>query len=355
MTDHETEALVRETFRSREHLVAGRQTRLLADLEPRRPRNRGLHVAAAALAAGAVVAAVTVAVTQPDRGGSVAALPGAGQPAAPDGWTWYSSLGMEIAVPADWRVNDIDCNQTNAPSVVRGRALVLDDCLTPEPATKRVAGISPVGYAALEGVAGSPVKLDGVAATLTETTLPDGRYAAQLAVSSREIFLVVRTTDPAEGAAILDTARLVDVDRLGCATERPDVSAPADPPAAMVPAESDTVRICSYGRGLDSRLQASGELAPTDAAALVAKVNAAPAGRNPDQPPDQCLDGEPVTPDAVLLFSQGGGAPTPVWITFSSCTDRGLDNGVRQAHTDAETVNLISAAVQSGFGYSGLD
>ncbi len=38
---------------------------------------------------------------------------------APAGWRIESSLGLEIEVPADWAVNDIRCNQTSAPSVVR--------------------------------------------------------------------------------------------------------------------------------------------------------------------------------------------------------------------------------------------
>src|ERR1700755_1504056 len=29
-----------------------------------------------------------------------------------DGWRWESSLGIELAVPNDWKVNDTDCNQT---------------------------------------------------------------------------------------------------------------------------------------------------------------------------------------------------------------------------------------------------
>jgi hypothetical protein len=60
-------------------------------------------------------------------------VPDRSPPAA--GWRWESSHGLELAVPASWKINDTDCNQTDAPSIVRAQ-VATNDCLTPEPASK---------------------------------------------------------------------------------------------------------------------------------------------------------------------------------------------------------------------------
>jgi len=369
MTEDETEALVRETFRSREHLVAGRNhVDLLARIEPARRRGagrpqaglppvrfrRGPLVAGVTLIAIALIGGIVLATADGPNG--QAAGPDTGGPAAggnaPAGWVWYSSLGMEIAVPAGWAVNDIGCGQSDRPTVARGRGMERA-CLGPDFATKRVAEISAVPDSELAGGTSRDITLGGVPATVTEGTLEDGRFTAQLAVPSREVYLAVRTTDAAERAAILDSARLVDVDHLGCATGRPAVTVPAEPGATLVPAGTEAVRICLYAFGAD-RLSASAEVTGADTAWLVNAVNAAPAGRNPDQPPSACLETGPVVPDAVLQFVQPGGEITRLWATFGTCTGRGLDDGSRQAHVSAQFVEWLSGVLHSGLGHHGL-
>lgn len=377
MIEDETEALVRETFRSREHLVAGAgHVDLLAKIEPAKrasgPAGLGvvpvgshrarLMVATIALIAIATVGAVVLATTggpgrAPGRGGTGPAAGGD----APEGWVWYSSLGMEIAVPADWVVNDTGCNQSDRPTVARGRGAETQ-CLTPEPPTKRIAEISAVPdpsppdserLGIVVDVTTTEITIDGVPAVRTTGAVADGRYAAVLTVPSRQVYLLVRTTDQGERDQILDTVRLVDVDRLGCATERPPVTAPADPAASLLPETTESVRVCFYGVGPDRPLAASAELGATDADWFVHAVDSAPAGRNPDAPPDQCIDTGEVVPDAVLLFIEPDGSVARLWMTFSTCTERGLDNGARQAHVSADMVVRLSAILHSGLGYDG--
>src|SRR3954462_10781472 len=76
--------------------------------------------------------------------GSQAELPHAPDPPpAAEGWRWESSLGIELAVPADWSVNDVGCLQTDAPTIVRGTGGGLD-CFTPEALTKEIVLIGRV-------------------------------------------------------------------------------------------------------------------------------------------------------------------------------------------------------------------
>src|SRR5258705_998712 len=59
---------------------------------------------------------------------------------------WISSLGLEIAVPAGWEVNNYGCGMDSRPSVVRFLGMTLA-CATPEPPTKDLAiiGAAPDG------------------------------------------------------------------------------------------------------------------------------------------------------------------------------------------------------------------
>jgi hypothetical protein len=362
MTDDGTEVLVRETFRSREHVMTGRQVDLLAGVDQRQPARKWLLIAAAAVVLAAMVAVVGVAVGWPGRDDRVAAPDRDGPPAAPQGWVWHSSLGMEIAVPARWTVNDTACGQTNRPTVVYGFQPGAE-CITPEPPTKRIAIISgnldprrsgsggdqDYFYGELygqdyytAGVSTRDIILDGVAASLTEGPIADGRYAALLAVPSRQVYLTVRSTKPIEVATIVNTARLVDVDRLGCTVNRPQITAPDPVPPDLVPASADTVRVCWYSAWRHGgRLEGSGELAATDAAWLVSAVNSAPAGRNPDK--KGCVDSRPVVPEMVWLFVDPAGHTTRVWATLFWCTGRGLDNGARVVAVSKRMARVICA------------
>jgi hypothetical protein len=348
VTEDEVETLLRETFRSREHLAAGGQHALLARM-PRSPHpRRRLLVPAVAVATITAVAAVGIAVTLLDRGRQ-GNRPPIGHPAdggAPAGWVWYSSLGMEIAVPGDWVINDAGCHQSSRPSVVLGLRLY-PGCYTPEPPDKRIALISD-GPDDLTSGTSREIELDGIPATLTEGRLPDGRYTAELALPSRDVYLKVLSTDEHERELIIGTARLVDVDRLGCPTERPAVTAPLRAPADLVPDTVTSVSVCYYSGQPGARLQGSGELSAADAAWMIGAISAAPPGHNPDDP--DCLQQDSVVPDAVLRFVEPNGQTSLLWVTWSSCVDRGLTNGVREVQVGRRLVQRMVAVLYPGIG-----
>jgi hypothetical protein len=365
VSDRDIEDVLRDVFRSREHVVAGGQSGLLPQARRRANRRRQLRVAGVAFvtAAAAMVGGLAIEFGVPDGGaGSVADSPTAsgempaarGQtPALPHDWVWYSSLGLQIAVPGGWEVNNYGCNMTDRPSVVRAQGMTRS-CHTPEPTTKNVAVIGATADQLHEGMTTRQVLIGGVPATLAEGRLPDGRYAGQLAVPSRKVYLDVRTTDEPERREILNSAHLVDVDHAGCATTRPASGAGSGAPS-MIPVDPDYVAVCYYAGGTDERLQASANLGDTEIRQLVEAANAAPEGRNPDLPPSRCRDSVEVAPDVVLQFSGADGASgangavSRVWVTFSSCTRRGLDNGTRQAHVSREIVELLMTPLHSGY------
>jgi hypothetical protein len=76
-------------------------------------------------------------------------------------------------------------------------------------------------------------------------------------------------------------------------------------------------------------------------------------GPNPDTDPQQCLH-PPVPPpaDAVLLVN----APQrqqAIHVSFSGCTGRRLDNGVRQAHVSVSLLKAILTPLHTGYGFNG--
>ncbi|MEU4642249.1 hypothetical protein [Micromonospora sp. NPDC023814] len=375
MSRYDVETLLRDTFLSHEAEADGGARDLTGAVRARVARRRRR-----ARAAGAGAAAVAVLVTAgvvPALTGDRPARPPAVDLAAEDraataDWRWESSLGAEIRVPAHWTVNDSGCGMTDAPSVVRGVG-PQPSCFTPEPAHKELAEIGerpgggpltelparePSGRPSAGALPERAVEVSGVPAVRAEGRLPDGRYAGTVTVSARQVAVTVRTRDEATTRRILDSLRLVETDHAGCPTRRPFVaSAPPPeqdrsgapvPEVAMlpgrtpfVPADPSSIAICAYGEERDGvhgdRLRTSARLTGSDAAALASALNRARPGGNPDLAGNDCRP-DPARYDALLLV-RGPDGETPVRVTYSGCSELGLDNGVRRA---AVTMTLLA-------------
>jgi hypothetical protein len=334
MSEHDVGHLVRKTFHAHQHLIEGAQERLAPAVRVRAARRRrAIRVTAAGVAAFAVLIAVAVA---PLLGGEGGFAPRRAAPAsagstgtAPAGWRWESSLGAEIAVPGDWGVNDFGCLQTGRSSVVRGlQATPL--CLTPEPTTKELAifGARPASTPGAT-LPEHDVSIDGVPASRAEGQIPDGRYAGSITVPSRHVAVTVRTRDAATTAGILDSFRLVSVDHLGCAVQRPaateigaDVGEPSTGP--FVPADPSSIDVCFYGD--QDRLLASGQATGDEAQAVAAAMNAAKPGLLPSPYPDCEKAG---LQRLAMLTVHTGAEEKTIWATFGPCAS-GLDDGTRQ-------------------------
>jgi hypothetical protein len=247
-------------------------------------------------------------------------------------------------VPEGWETNDIGCNMTGKPSVVRGLgAMTL--CGTREPVAKEVAAIERLGAASLTGLAERPVSVGGVPAKRASGRSEDGRYAGWVVVPSKGVAVEVRTRSEATTRAILDSVRLVGVDHVGCDAHRPAYARqPGSSDGPFVPADPTSVGICYYGghSTASDLLQASARLAGADARRLAAALNTARPGGNPDRPADQCVDPHTPAADAVLLMDVGTRRVATVWVTFSDCAGRGADNGVRQVQVTQSLIALLT-------------
>lgn len=282
-------------------------------------------------------------------------------PEAPDrsppaaGWRWESSRGVELAVPADWKINDTDCNQTDAPSIVRAQ-LATDDCLTPEPASKEIVEI--FGGEAGNGVqlprdsAPYDVSLGDEPAERAEGMTGDGRFAGWLRVPRLNVVIEARVHERDTLTRVLDSARVVDVDHNGCATARADIR--PKPPATRTLVASDTraLSVCLFG-GSDVLL-ASSWLEGDAAAQVVTKLNEAGPGANPDVPETQCARTEGVPPVDAMLIAQGTQESAIVEVSFSGCTNRGLRNGRDTSRVSLDLVQAIMEPLHTGYGFSPL-
>jgi hypothetical protein len=347
MTDRDVEEVIRAAFRSREHLIDGAGEHLLPAVRVRaRRRRRALPVAVAGMATVAVLGGLMV-VLSIQRGGpdgDRAQAPVAGPEGEPPaGWRLESSLGVEILVPQAWVVNDVGCGMTGEPTVVRGQSTVTA-CFYREPPTKEMAVIRRLG-APLTGLAEKPVSLGEVPARRAAGRLEDGRYAGWVVVPSKDVAVEVRTHNEATTRAILDSVRLVETDHVGCDVHRPAYARRAGGSGGpFVPPDPTSIGICYYsGHELESDLlKASARLTGTDARRLAAALNTARPGGNPDRPADQCVDGEPPVANAVLLIGVGAQRVASVWVTFSFCSGRGADNGVRRVQVTQSMIALLT-------------
>jgi hypothetical protein len=268
-----------------------------------------------------------------------------------------SSLGVQIEVPSHWAVNDYGCNMTDGPSVVRGVG-VQTMCLTPEKPTKEVAIIgtpaeTQAQLAELGATAPRRVQLGDVDAERGEARAPDGRHVGWLRVSSRSVTVLVKARTPGLVQRILDSAKLAAVDTHGCPARRPVPQAGTAAGAAtpFAPENPSSISVCYYGD--NDRLKSSASLSGERAVALARSLNAAPAGATPDADPNQCLHpAAPPPPDAVL-FVHAGAAPSKIFVSFSGCVGRKLDNGARQARVNEAIVRAFMEPLRTGYAHQG--
>jgi hypothetical protein len=274
------------------------------------------------------------------------------------GWRWESALGIEVEVPADWAINDIDCNMTDAPTVAHPRRGGRS-CFTPEPPSKQV--IEFISYdgravpepAAPEGLVVAPVVLGTDKAERAEGRATDGRFLGWLRVPRLQAALSVRVRDRATVERVLASARIVDVAHDGCATSRAAMR-PAPPARSqgLVPEDTSSLVLCSYGDSdvLRASVRLEGEAASRHAATL----NGAWRRPNADVPAHECLrPPQPPEPDLVLIARSAADSAT-VQLRFSGCTDRGFYNGRDHAHITQSVLLELMRPLKNSFMFGAL-
>jgi hypothetical protein len=284
-----------------------------------------------------------------------------GLPVVPDrtpheeGWRWESSLGIELAVPDEWGVNDTDCNQTSAPTIVRAQGAV-NACLTQEPSTKEIVEISssdPWGQEQDPPPSAEfprqQLVIDGEPVERIEGKLPDGRAAGWLNFTETKNFVQARVRDQDLLHRIFDSVRVVTVDTHGCATARKSMKLKAPRATTLLPADAFEVSVCYFDQ--EQALRTSALLEGSEATKLVELLNRAEPGRNPEVPKNLCLDEEPPLADTILI-ARGERDGALVELSFSGCTGRGLTNGRTTSRLTIPMLEAIMHPLTVGYSYS---
>jgi hypothetical protein len=279
---------------------------------------------------------------------------------APAGWRLESSLGVEVVVPATWSVNDYGCPMSGRPTIEHWKSDERD-CGRGEPRTMDVAVIYEDGFGYDERdrtLRSRTILIGGASATRAEGRIADGRYEAWVVVPSYwPVVVVARNRDADTARRIVDSVRLVDPDHNGCRLLRParpvgPTPVPVPRGRAFVPADPTDISVCLYGPGESGVIRGSGRLTAAAASGLAALLNATPAGRNADSPESVCRHEPQVWPDLVLLI-RAGGPTTTVWISYTQCNGRGMDNGTHVAQVTLRVLDAVHDLLRKGYGTSG--
>lgn len=168
--------------------------------------------------------------------------------------------------------------------------------------------------------------------------VPDGRVSDNgwtrlvRTVGSAKVLVLTDRAHLDEAERIIESARQTNVDHHGC-----DVSSPIQagkfvrPPVPFDVARLDAVdvvAVCHYDldRPMGSPgLLASHELAGRDAKALLAAIQAAPAGGGPDTP-DTCVK-DMWGDTAIVLRLMSGAAWHEAYVYYDWCFGNGIDDG----------------------------
>jgi len=214
--------------------------------------------------------------------------------------------------------------------------ITLIACLVPE--TQVTATLTRASLATLpqRDLPIRTVTVDGVAGERADGRISGREYAGSIKIPTRDVGVVVRTTDLGLTTRILDSFRLVDVDHIGCAAFADWRKALPDAQAAALalPVHTARLSICDYR---DARLAASAELTGPAADTLVGILGAAAPGPNQDATERGCVTAaSPPTQPDLILRPEGG---VPLAVFFSACQGRGITDG---DHTVRITDALLS-------------
>jgi hypothetical protein len=347
----------------------------------RRRRNRriGAGLLAAATVAGIVAVAAWVAGGSPTKRSEPAQPPPS---AAPDGWRWASSRGVEALVPDTW----IDSWTYSLQSYcyasysepIRGRAdpyvgRAAERSLTsPRQICPRVDVRTPfVWFDDYRAVPGIREHNHG---WVEETRLVAG------------IKVTVFTADDGQRRTVMDSLRPVgDTDVYGCPVHHPVAEHPDTRPSGgglATVGDVDAISVCSYTSEQipgEERppLLASSRLTGADAQKVVDAILAAPEGRGPNgdwedplatQAPasvEVCrkfrsmdAPGEPDYPDygyeRLLLIVHGSQRDQEVVLRFSGCNYHGTDDGQVERQLTADVAGPLLAFETPTHDYYGL-
>jgi hypothetical protein len=254
-------------------------------------------------------------------------------PPAPPAWRWVDTHGIEVAVPARWRLNRQRCGTPQANTVLWLEDGVLQ-CLAGGP-----SGLSVVEFAGiLRRPHGwyrrhtTPLTIDGARAyRWSPPGRVNGSHEVQLVFPRRGISVTVLSPHRSLLRRILASVRTVRVNQTGCPTRPTAVyrrGSRPNPSQPFVPEGAARVILCSYeGPWLDQ----SNRIGRRAAAGLARAFAAAPYGFS-HAPRGSILPSYCGTAwRAALVIAHfeypGGRPPIAVSAHLNGCSRLGASNG----------------------------
>lgn len=192
---------------------------------------------------------------------------------------WVDTHGIEVAVPAAWKLGRGTCGTPQANTVLWNEDAIAT-CLTGQPPGLSVVEFNgfirePRGWYRRHT---TPLTIDGTRARRRDAGTVRGSHEVQLAFPGRDISVAVLSPHPALLRRILASVRTVSTDLNGCPTHPvPDYrrGSKQSSPQPFVPAGAIKMTGCSYqGRWLDH----SNRVGAAAARRLAHALDAAPYG-----------------------------------------------------------------------------
>jgi hypothetical protein len=242
---------------------------------------------------------------------------------------WVDTHGIELAVPARWRLGRGLCGTPKANTVLWNEDGMLA-CLTGQP-----RGLSVVEFGSiLQRPRGwyrrhtTPVTIDGARALRWDAGTVDGSDEVQLVFPLRGISVTVLSPHRSLLRRILASVRMVRVNEHGCPTRpHPEYRLGPRPSGRFVPHRAVGMIGCSYrGRWLDR----SNRIGAGAAARLTRAFDAAPYGfsRAPRGSILPSMCGSSWRGSFVVArFDYAAGPPVSVTAHLEGCTRLGASNG----------------------------
>lgn len=356
MTD--LEELVRATLADRAD-DAPTPDRLVDSVRARRHRMRRSRqalavVAVAAATAAAVVIPLTLTASPHQTNKHVDAPP------KPPTEQVIGFHGIEITVPASWKMNATRCGTPVADTVIRdsgGNPLCL---LARPPKVSSVELTADVmGTAKLILHTSQYQNPHGV----NFSRGPVGHGIGAIAPGVGVVLFI--DANPALTQQILDSVRPVATDTTGCKMHERRLNPPFSsasvrgpaPPFVISPAAT-SIAVCHYQ---DNWLVSSAVATGTELANLVHQANSARRGFAHARPADYSRDictnlssrGGEAGSGYILLAHLADGRTQQLWAHIGSCGPLGITNGLRAGALNLRLAQAIAAPLHSGFTMAG--
>jgi hypothetical protein len=231
-----------------------------------------------------VVAAVVLVAVHLGSGNNTQTVTAGSSPrpvAAPPGGQWVSVHGLEVTVPASWKLEDTQCGMPVASTVVVLDGGLVPDCFVQVKNRGRLTVVQIGGYGyqrtTVRALPLHPSSIDGTHALIGAVTSSYDPPGTLVYVPKVDAVVEVTGPDPALRRQILDSVRVVRTDSVGCPTRVAAVHAAGSPLTSgagrLVPGTPVAATVCNYRQDW---VDTSRALGPAETARLARVLDALP-------------------------------------------------------------------------------